>query len=192
MNPVDPMFPPRPTALAWEILRPLIRAGDRVIDATAGNGYDTMFLAECVGPNGKVIAFDIQELALISARMRVDEAGLLGRVDFIHGSHVGMASHAECGSVAVIMFNLGYLPGNDHAVTTEAADTLEALEVAFGLIRPGGALSVVCYPGHPAGASEAEAVEALFQGKTASGWRVAKYGALGTKRPAPFLLIAGK
>jgi predicted methyltransferase len=192
MNPVDPMFPPRPTALAWEILRPLIRAGDRVIDATAGNGYDTVFLAECVGPNGKVIAFDIQELALISARMRVDDAGLLDRVDFIHGSHVGMASHAECGSVAVIMFNLGYLPGNDHAVTTEAADTLEALEVAFGLIRPGGALSVVCYPGHPAGASEAEAVEELFKGKTASGWRVAKYGALGTKRPAPFLLIAGK
>jgi len=192
MNPVDPMFPPRPTALAWEILRPLIRAGDRVIDATAGNGYDTVFLAECVGPNGKVIAFDIQELALISARARVDEAGLLDRVDFIHGSHVGMASHAECGSVAVIMFNLGYLPGNDHAVTTEAADTLEALEVAFGLIRPGGALSVVCYPGHPAGASEAEAVEELFKGKTASGWRVAKYGALGTKRPAPFLLIAGK
>ena len=185
------MFPPRPTALAWEILRPLIRAGDRVIDATAGNGYDTVFLAECVGSNGKVIAFDIQELALISARMRVDEAGLLDRVDFIHGSHVGMASHAECGSVAVIMFNLGYLPGNDHAVTTEAADTLEALEVAFGLIRPGGALSVVCYPGHPAGASEAEAVEGLFRGKTASGWRVAKYGALGTKRPAPFLLIAG-
>ena len=90
------------------------------------------------------------------------------------------------------MFNLGYLPGNDHAVTTEAADTLEALEVAFGLIRPGGVLSVVCYPGHPAGASEAEAVEGLFKGKTASGWRVAKYGALGTKRPAPFLLIAGK
>jgi hypothetical protein len=192
MNPVDPMFPPRPTALAWEILRPLIRAGDQVIDATAGNGYDTVFLAECVGPNGKVIAFDIQELALISARMRVDEAGLLDRVDFIHGSHVGMASHAECGSVAVIMFNLGYLPGNDHALTTEAADTLEALEVAFELIRPGGALSVVCYPGHPAGASEAEAVEELFKGKTASGWRVAKYGALGTKRPAPFLLIAGK
>ncbi len=186
------MFPPRPTALAWEILRPLIRAGDRVVDATAGNGYDTVFLAECVGPDGKVIAFDIQELALVSARARVDEVGLLDRVNFIHGSHVGMASHVERGSVAVIMFNLGYLPGNDHAVTTEVADTLEALEVAFELIRPGGALSVVCYPGHPAGALEAEAVEALFQGKTASGWRVAKYGALGTRRPAPFLLIAGK
>ena len=59
----DPLFPPRPTALAQEILRPLIRPGDLVIDATAGNGHDTLFLAECVGPAGKVLAFDVQAAA---------------------------------------------------------------------------------------------------------------------------------
>ena len=189
MNPADPLFPPRPTALAQEILKPLIRPGDLVIDATAGNGHDTVFLAECVGPSGKVLAFDVQEAALDSARSRL---GKVGWVEFFHESHARMADHATAGSVAVIMFNLGYLPGENHELTTESAETLTALEVAARLLKGGGVLSVICYPGHPAGAAEAVAVEAWMAGQTASGWRVARYGAVGTKRPAPFLLLAGR
>jgi tRNA A58 N-methylase Trm61 len=189
MNPVDPLFPPRPTALAQEILKPLIRPGDLVIDATAGNGHDTHFLAESVGPSGKVLAFDVQEAALNSARSRV---GDLGWVDFFHESHVKMGDYAAVGSVAVVMFNLGYLPGENHELTTEAGETLAALEVAARLLKAGGVLSVICYPGHPAGAAEAMAVETWMSAQTANGWRVAKYGAVGTRRPAPFLLLGGK
>jgi len=185
----DPLFPPRPTALAQEILRPMIRPGDLVIDATAGNGHDTFFLAECVGPAGKVLAFDVQEAALASARERV---GSSDRVEFFHESHAGMGNHAAAGSAAVVMFNLGYLPGENHELTTESAETLRALEVAATLLKPGGVLSVICYPGHPAGAAEAVAVEAWITALTAGGWRVARYGAIGTRRPAPFLLLAGK
>lgn len=189
MNPADPLFPPRPTALAQDILRPLIRPGDRVIDATAGNGHDTVFLAECVGPTGKVLAFDVQEAALASARTRVGETPC---VEFFHESHGKMAAHAAEKSVAVIMFNLGYLPGDDHQLTTQSAETLVALETALGLIKPGGVLSVICYPGHPAGALEADAVECWLTAQAADGWRIAKYGAVGTRRPAPFLLLAAK
>lgn len=189
MNPADPLFPPRPTALAQEILRPLIRPGDWVIDATAGNGHDTVFLAECVGPTGKVLAFDVQEAALASARARVGEARC---VEFFHESHGKMAAHAAVESVAVVMFNLGYLPGDDHQLTTQSAETLVALEAAVRLIKPGGALSVICYPGHPAGAAEAVAVENWLTAQAADGWRIARYGAVGTRRPAPFLLLAGK
>jgi len=189
MNEADPLFPPRPTALAQEILRPLIRPGDRVIDATAGNGHDTLFLAECVGPGGIVLAFDVQEAALASARSRV---GDLEWVEFFHESHAKMADHATAGSVAVVMFNLGYLPGDNHELTTESSETLAALEVAARLLKPAGILSVICYPGHPAGAAEAVAVEAWMTTQTANGWRVARYGAVGTRRPAPFLLLAGK
>lgn len=186
----DAQFPPRPTSLAQDILRPLIAPGDTVIDATAGNGHDTRFLAECVGEGGKVIAFDVQAAALASTRALVEDAGLAGGVELIHASHGTMESHAASGSVAVVMFNLGYLPGEDHALTTESAETLSALEAAGRVLKPGGVLSVVCYPGHPAGAVEAEAVEAWLAGKTADGWRVARYGAIGTKRPAPYLLLA--
>lgn len=189
MNDADPLLPPRPTALAQEILKPMIRPGDLVIDATAGNGHDTVFLAECVGPDGMVLAFDVQATALDSARSRVGDAGW---VEFFQESHAKMADHAAAGSVAVIMFNLGYLPGENHELTTESSETLAALDVAARLLKPGGVLSVICYPGHAAGAAEAVAVEAWMTALAANGWRVARYGAVGTKRPAPFLLLAGK
>lgn len=192
MNPADPQFPPRPTALAQDLLRPLIRPGDLVIDATAGNGHDTNFLAECVGETGRVLAFDVQHAALVSARERVAAAGLAGRVEFFHESHVHMEAHASPGAVAAILFNLGYLPGEDHELTTEAGETLAALETATRLLQPGGILSVICYPGHPTGAVEALAVETWITPLMSEGWRAARYGAIGTRRPAPFLIVARK
>lgn len=46
--------------LLTEILQP----GDHAIDATMGNGYDTLFMAELVGKTGHVYSFDIQPLCL--------------------------------------------------------------------------------------------------------------------------------
>lgn len=188
----DPLFPPRPTALVQEILKPMIREGDLAIDATAGNGHDTLFLAGCVGTAGKVLAFDVQAAALASARTRLESASLAERVEFFLESHAAMGRHAAAGSVAVVMFNLGYLPGENHDLTTESNETLTALAAAVDLIKPGGVLSVVCYSGHPAGAAEAVAVESWMTALAAHGWRIAKYGAIGTRRPAPFLLLAAK
>lgn len=184
------MTPPRPTELAWSLLRPAIRDGDLAMDATAGNGHDTVFLAECVGPRGRVIAFDVQDEAIRSAARRVGSAGFTQRVEFHVKSHVHMEEHAQPASVAAVMFNLGYLPGADHGMTTVVEETLSAMDAAARLLKPGGVLSVVCYPGHKAGAEEARAVEEWMVARTADGWRVAKYAMLGTLRPAPFLLAA--
>lgn len=194
MTPADsaPLFPPRPTALVQEILRRLIAPGDLAIDATAGNGHDTIFLAECVGAAGRVLAFDVQEAALVSATSRVKAAGFAPRVEFFHESHAEMAARAAAGSAAVVMFNLGYLPGENHALTTEQATTLSALASAATVLKPGGILAVICYPGHPAGAAEAVAVELWMTAQASAGWRIAKYGAIGTRQPAPFLLLACK
>jgi predicted methyltransferase len=186
------MVPPRPTEIAQMILRGTIREGDIVIDATAGNGHDTVFLAECVGASGRVLAFDVQEAAIRSAHARVQEADLAGRVEFFPSSHALMAEHAAPDSAAAVMFNLGYLPGENHEQTTETSETLAGLAVAAGLLKAGGILSVVCYPGHPEGAAEAVAVEAWMKAQTANGWRVAKYEMLETLKPAPFLLVARK
>ena len=183
--------PPRPTTLAAAWLIEIIAAGDLTIDATAGNGHDTLFLAETVGPEGKVLAFDVQEAAIVSTRARIETAGYGGRVDFFQESHATMAEHAAEGSVTAVMFNLGYLPGADHAVAT-GDDTLTALEAAVRLIKNGGALSVVCYPGHEGGDSEAVKVEAWMAALPERGWRVLRYGAIGTRKPAPFLLFAVK
>lgn len=192
MPPPDAQFPPRPTALVQQILAPLIGIGDVVIDATAGNGHDTAFLADRVGETGKVVAFDVQQAALESAAERVAENGLTERVQFILGSHAGMAEHADAGTVAAVMFNLGYLPGDNHTLTTETEETLAALDAAGAVLRDGGVLSVICYPGHPAGAIEADAVVGWMEQKATDGWRVARYGAVATRRPAPFLMVAKK
>ncbi len=186
------MFPPRPTELAWTILRENIHEGDLVIDATAGNGHDTVFLAECAGATGRVLAFDIQEAAIRSATARVVAAGLANRVCFVASSHTRMSEHAPQGGVAAVMFNLGYLPGSDHLVTTAPTDTPPALTEAAGLLKSGGVLSVVCYPGHAAGQDEADAVETWMDARSREGWRIARYAMLGTLRPAPFLLVAAK
>jgi tRNA1(Val) A37 N6-methylase TrmN6 len=186
------MFPPRPTELAHRLLRDFIRSGDRVIDATAGNGHDTVFLAECVGESGKVLAFDIQAAAIDAARGKIENAGYAQQVEFHHCCHSEMETRASAGTIAVVMFNLGYLPGRDHAITTERAATLRALESAAAVIVPGGILSVVCYPGHEAGRDESSAVEIWMAGLTACGWKIASYGMLGTRNPAPFLLIGRK
>jgi SAM-dependent methyltransferase len=188
----DPLLPPRPTALAHLILRDVILAGDLALDATAGNGHDTLFLAECVGAGGRVLAFDVQAAALATAQARVTSAGLQERVGFFLESHAGMAEHAPAGSAAAVMFNLGYLPGAPHEVVTAPATTLKGLECAAVLLKAGGLLSVVCYPGHPGGAAEAAAVEQWFATRADMGWRVARYGAIATRRPAPFLLLGCK
>ena len=47
-------------------LENIINEDDVVIDATMGNGYDTVYLAKKVGPKGKVYAFDVQEEAIKS------------------------------------------------------------------------------------------------------------------------------
>ena len=188
-GPVMSHLPPRPTDLAQQIIRSIVSAGETAIDATAGNGHDTLFLAELVGAEGRVLAFDVQEAAIVSSRERILEAGFADRVEFFQQSHSALADHAAGGSVAVIMFNLGYLPGADHSVAT-GDDTITALEAAAGLIRGGGVLSVVCYPGHEGGGEEAIRVETWMATLPARGWRVAKYGALGTLKPAPYLLLA--
>ncbi|MFT4177520.1 MAG: class I SAM-dependent methyltransferase [Luteolibacter sp.] len=185
-------FPPRPTTLLHTLLREVIAVGDVAIDATAGNGHDTVFLAECVGGNGSVLAFDVQEAAIASASARVSAAGFAERVRFFLESHANLAAHVEPASVAAVIFNLGYLPGEDHARTTQADETVRALGQAKRVLKSGGVLAVVCYPGHEAGAVEAAAVEVWMTALAGEKWRVAKYAALGTLKPAPFLLIGRK
>jgi SAM-dependent methyltransferase len=140
--------------------------GDIVIDATAGNGLDTLFLARTVGSGGTVYAFDIQSEALEQTRKRLDSETRresLAPVVFVHASHEEMTSRIpleQHGKIAAIMFNLGFLPGSSQAVITQPSTTLAALGITLRLLRGGGILTVVVYPGHEGGKAEAKAVEA--------------------------------
>ena len=182
---------PRPTELAHLLLERHLSEGDLVIDATAGNGHDTVFLARCVGASGRVMAFDVQQAAIESSQRLIQAATIAAKVEFFQKSHTQVLDHASPGSVAAVMFNLGYLPGADQSIITTTAETLLALEAALQALRPGGWLCVVCYVGHEGGGDEASAVESWMSAKGGE-LQVARYGLIGTRRPAPFLLLGVK
>src|ERR1700754_4394232 len=95
--------------------------GALAIDATAGNGHDTEFLAGLVGPAGTVYAFDIQEQAVNSTGERLRKAGLEDRVQVVHSGHEHMQRYIPAehyGHINAVMFNLGYLPHGDKSITT--------------------------------------------------------------------------
>lgn len=136
--------------------------GGLAIDATVGNGHDTVFLARTVGPTGRVVGFDVQREALNETRRRVDEEAPDVSLRLVHAGHQTLArelDETERGQVEAVMFNLGYLPGGDHSVTTSPDTTRQALEASAEVLRPGGVITIVAYTGHEGGKVEAQAVE---------------------------------
>lgn len=150
----------RVSELAHVLVQPALHAGAWAVDATVGNGHDTVWLAGKVGPSGRVFGFDVQAEALMLAGEAVRA---MGHVALVHAGHERMAEMlpAEArGRIAAVMFNLGYLPGANKALVTRVETTLAALHQALELVRCGGMVSVIVYPGHQGGAGEAEAVRA--------------------------------
>lgn len=175
MTPADPARPlirsssdGLPSAVDWAhlLIEGRLGAGDVAVDATAGNGHDTLFLARKTGPGGRVYAFDVQEAAIASTRQRLRDAGISeGSFCLLHCGHEELEERLPSelrGRVKVIMFNLGYLPGSDKEVITRAASTLRAVRSALEWLAPGGLLTVVVYPGHEGGAEEAREIATLF------------------------------
>lgn len=135
--------------------------GALAVDATVGRGGDALFLAERVGESGAVVGLDLQRRALAEAARRLAAAGLAERVQLRRTghAHLGRALPASWrGRVAVVMFNLGYLPGGEKTRVTRPATTWAALDAAQAVLAPGGRLSVLAYRGHPGGVEEARTV----------------------------------
>lgn len=142
----------------------LIQPGDLVIDATCGNGHDTLFLASiAIDPDkeGKVVAIDKQIAAIESTQKRLSHQlnqEVFKHVHFLHQCHSTFPSDIPPLSVKLIVYNLGYLPGSDKSLTTLGETTRLSLESALGLICSGGVISVTCYPGHSEGKAEEQIV----------------------------------
>ena len=140
-----------------------VREGDLVIDATAGRGRDTVFLAGLVGKSGSVLAFDVQEEAVASTEALVRANGFSDRVRILHDSHENILSYVSPGSVGAIMFNLGWLPGGDHNVFSRAESSVPAIKAGLEALRAGGVMSVCLYCGKECGYDEKEKLLAFFR-----------------------------
>lgn len=168
-----------------------VRPGDTVVDATAGNGHDTLFLAKLTGPEGRVHAFDIQKKALENTGALLAENGLEQRVSLHLDSHKNMPVHVS-GLVKAIMFNLGYLPGGEQEVATVPAETVGALNGSLGILAKGGIISVATYSGHQGGSQEEEAVAAWCNGLSPREYTVMNLKVLNKENNPPMLwLIKG-
>ncbi|MBO4318684.1 MAG: hypothetical protein J5855_10510 [Mailhella sp.] len=161
------------------------------LDATAGNGHDTLFLCSLVH-GGLVIAADIQDAALESTQrllahkltrmasipdpmQRFSEIFILSEhgkpynvIGKINNTFLLKLDHADygilpgCRFLDVCMFNLGYLPGSDKSVKTTACSTAVAVSEAYKRLRSGGVMTIHCYTGHEGGEEETEAVGIFF------------------------------
>lgn len=134
-------------------LEKIIEKGHVVIDATMGNGYDTVYLGNLVGETGKVYAFDVQEEALTSTRKKVVRDNMEDRIELIHDGHENLDKYVK-EEVSCVVFNLGYLPRAKHMVITKPDTTLEAIEKSLELLKPNGIISIAAYIGHEGGLDE--------------------------------------
>lgn len=132
--------------------------GGFCIDATMGKGHDTLFLAELVGAEGRVLSMDVQPAALEATQTLLQKHQMDQRVQLVLDGHEHMGAYAAPETVDAVMFNLGYLPGGDHTIATKAETTITALEQSLQLLKPLGMISLAIYHGGDTGFAERDAV----------------------------------
>lgn len=136
------------------IIDKCVSKGSSVIDATAGNGNDTVYLASRVGKSGRVYAFDIQKIAIDNTLSLIKKTdGLEKRVTLICDDHCNIAKHINC-EIDFVLFNTGYLPSGDKSIVTEKSSTIKAISESMLLLKKGGIILLIVYRGHPGGYEE--------------------------------------
>ena len=144
--------------LTHRFLRSTLAPGGLYLDATCGNGHDTLFLCSVAGENGRVIGLDIQPQAAANTNALLAANGMaaIGRAECC--DHRELLRFAPPGSADCVMFNFGWLPGADHSVFSTADSSIPALEAALAALRVGGVLSAILYSGRVIGTDEKQSI----------------------------------
>lgn len=185
---------PATLALTHDWVRRVLFPGSLAVDATIGNGNDTLFLARAVGTSGQVYGFDIQQEALDQTWERLRSAGVADRVTLHRRGHHQMEETLPPdwrGRVNAAMFNLGYLPKGDPTIITRPDTTLSALKQSLEWLAPGGIITVMLYTGHPGGKEEADQVTEFLQGLDSREFRTVCFQTL-NRHQAPFLIAVSR
>lgn len=185
--------------LAHSYWKQLIKHGDIVIDATCGNGHDTTELARILFendeyPRGQLLAIDCQTEAIQATQHRLTSifpGKIMDRISLLERCHSTFPESISIGSVALIVYNLGYLPGGNKALTSMSSTTLQSLQTALPLMKPGGCISITCYPGHEEGKHEEAVIKEFASTLSPSQWSCCHHTWL-NRRQAPSLLVIQK
>ncbi len=181
-----------PLIFAHSMVSARLAEGGLAVDATIGNGHDTLLLSKYAlqSLEGEVLGFDVQEPALISTRQRLEKAQIdLSRVSLYQEGHENLEKRLAGRKPDVVMFNFGYLPGVNKVITTEAETSVSALSQACHSLAPSGLITVMCYTGHEEGVKEAAAVKSWAETLSDDSYRSLSYQYLNAPHDPPFLLL---
>jgi len=172
-----------------------VNEGDIAVDATVGNGHDTLYLAQRVGESGHVFGFDIQKEALAATTARLQEHNMLKRVTLFQASHDQLIEKIPAiyhGRITGAMFNLGYLPGGDKRIVTKPDSTIRAIEQLLQIMAKEGIIVIVVYHGHPEGAVERDALLHYTKAIDQKRAHVLKYEFINQMNNPPFIIALEK
>lgn len=180
---------------ARKLLEAAVQPGDAVVDATLGNGHDTLFLANLVGDTGQVFGFDIQEQAIINTKARLSENGLLDRATLFPKGHENISELVPknyYGKITGAIFNLGYLPGGDKTIVTTPETTIQAIESLISMLAPEGIIVLVIYHGHEEGAHERDQLLPFLRTLDQNEVHVLQYQFINQVNNPPFIMAIEK
>jgi|SRR5699024_5028727 len=180
---------------AHHLLENNIQKGDTVIDATCGNGHDTLFLSKLTGTSGTVFGFDIQPEAIQNTSVRLQMEAPFQNTTLIQDSHSNFLHHISVDKLTRLggaIFNLGYLPGGDKQIVTTADSTITALEGIMTHLKSKGIIVLVIYHGHPEGKEEMEDIMKYARLLDQQLFSVLYYGFINQKNNPPFILAIEK
>ena len=176
----------RPLEIAHDFLAQVITKDDVVVDATMGNGHDTLFLAKLAK---QVYAFDIQKQALEKTSQRLQEAGFTNATLILQGHET---VDQFVGEIKTAIFNLGYLPSADKSIITQPQTTLEALDKLCQMLIKGGRIAIMIYYGHEGGDIERDAVMDFVSQLPQQEYTATIYRTLNQINNPPFLVMIEK
>ncbi|MCK5758389.1 MAG: methyltransferase domain-containing protein [Clostridiales bacterium] len=148
--------------LSREYASLVVKPGDTVVDATCGKGRDTILLAKLSGNIGHVYAFDIQEKSILFTKELIAANNIINTT-LIQDGHENIDEYVSTG-ITCAMFNLGYLPGTDHSLSTNGKTTVIAIQKAMRLLCVGGIITIVIYQGGDSGFEERDLVIEFCKG----------------------------
>lgn len=183
------------TALHYshQLLKEIIQPNDHLIDATVGNGHDTLFLARLVKGSGHIYGFDVQEKAIHHTQEKLLAENLDKRVTLFQQGHETLATALPSDiQIKGAIFNLGYLPKSDKTIITQAETTLTAVQAILERLLPTGRIILVVYYGHPGGEQEKQAVLNFVRELPQAHYNVLNYQFINQKNSPPFLLVIEK
>lgn len=176
-------------AFSKKLLKEVIDKNSIVVDATAGNGNDTLFLAKTSAK--KVFAFDVQNQATTNTNDLLEKNNLADKCEVILDSHENFDKYIE-ENIQAVVFNLGYLPNADHTITTQAETTLNAIKKFITKLNIGGRIVIVVYCGHENGKVEKDALLKELSQLDQKEIEVLVYQFINQKNNAPFIIALEK